>query len=197
MYHTYTTDGIVLQSISVGDANRRLLIFTKEFGLIYADVQSVRGHMSKLRPLIQNFSKGMFTLVRGKYGWKLINALPEGNYFYDRNTDFDRAELLGRAHALIVRFVGREDVVDDVLYDVFTRALELMMKKDKGQAEIIESLMTCRILRRLGFLTDDGLPKEIMSPYSNFSEAVMLQTAPLKGRINSRINTALRESGLV
>ena len=68
MYHAYTTDGIVLESESIGDANRRLVIFTKKFGLIYVSVQSVRGHLSKLRPSTQVFSRGMFTLIRGRYG---------------------------------------------------------------------------------------------------------------------------------
>src|SRR5690606_9783252 len=105
MYHIYTTEGLVLTSESLGDAHRKLMLFTREFGLIYVRVQGVRGHLSKLRSLTQVFSAGTFTLVRGRYGWRLINVIGDRNYFYDINNP-ETLSVLGRAHLLIKKFVG-------------------------------------------------------------------------------------------
>lgn len=194
MYHTYTTDAVVLQSESLGDAHRKLLLFTREFGLIYVRVQSVRGHLSKLRPLTQVFSRGVFTLVRGKYGWRLINVVGDENYFYETKGDETRL-VLARAQILIRKFVGIDEAQQEI-FDIFVKAMGMLPQSHNTEAHIIESLMTCRVLKLLGFLTDEGFPEEIISPYTDFSNDLILRTAPYKKRINSRINSALRESGL-
>ena len=55
-HYRYKTEAFILGSISTGEANRFIDIFTKELGRIRATARSVREERSKLRFSLQDFS---------------------------------------------------------------------------------------------------------------------------------------------
>ena len=58
-----------------GEADRNLLFFTKDFGMIMAHATSVRSSKSKLRPHIAIGVPLAITLLRSKTRWKITEAL--------------------------------------------------------------------------------------------------------------------------
>ena len=73
-YHIYTTKGIVLSSVPVGEADRIYKILTRDLGLVRARALSVRKSTSKLRGALEPFSLSQVSLVRGKEFWRLTSA---------------------------------------------------------------------------------------------------------------------------
>lgn len=74
MHQVYHTPAVVIKSIPVGEANKRIWIFTKEFGYIMAVMQGVRKSTAKLSAHSIDYSLISADLVRGKSVWRLINA---------------------------------------------------------------------------------------------------------------------------
>ena len=82
MYHKYNTEGVVIKSYEKGESSRNVVLFSEEFGLIYASVQNARGTYSKLKPGAQDFAFGNFTLLKGRHEWKMVGAQIGKNFFY-------------------------------------------------------------------------------------------------------------------
>lgn len=198
MYHTYSTDALVLESKAMGDSSRLLWLFTKDFGLILADVKSARGHLSKLRPSIQTYSYGLFTLVRGKRGWKVINVIGKGNHYYElRAKNEEGVVALARTHHIMRKLIGLDDTLHEEVFDLVTQAFNQMKMVTSKQAEVLESVLMCRMLGRLGYLTHEGLPEQIVSPYLNFSEELLNEAQTFRLAFNKRINSSLKQTGLL
>lgn len=73
-YTVHTTEGFILSSAPVGEANRIYHIFTREFGVIIATAQGVRLSQSKLRPHLLDYSFSSVSLVKGKEFWRITSA---------------------------------------------------------------------------------------------------------------------------
>lgn len=81
MYNIYNTDGIILKSFNIGEADKFFLIFTRELGLIEAIAQGIRKIESKNRYGLQDFSVSNISLVRGREVWRITNIIPQENLF--------------------------------------------------------------------------------------------------------------------
>ena len=73
-HHIYHTQGFVLSSRNVGEANKILTVFTRELGLIRATVQGIRLNKSKLKFSIQDLSFATIDFVKGKEVWRITSA---------------------------------------------------------------------------------------------------------------------------
>ncbi len=72
-YHHHT-EAIVVRSEPSGEANKRIWLFTREFGLVIAMVQGVRKPAAKLQSNITDYSVIAADLIRGKNTWRLISS---------------------------------------------------------------------------------------------------------------------------
>ncbi len=73
-YTVHTTEGFILSSTPVGEANRIYHIFTRNFGVIIATAQGVRLGKSKLRPHLLDYSFSSVSFVKGKDFWRITGA---------------------------------------------------------------------------------------------------------------------------
>lgn len=73
-YTIHTTEGFILSSTPIGEANRIYRIFTREFGVIVATAQGVRLNTSKLRPHLMDYVFSSISLVKGKEFWRITSA---------------------------------------------------------------------------------------------------------------------------
>ncbi|MBI5005317.1 MAG: DNA repair protein RecO [Candidatus Lloydbacteria bacterium] len=106
-YHIYTTDGIVLGSVSVGESNRYLYVLTKNLGLLGVRAQGIRELRSKLRFALTDFSHVRVALVRGKDVWRVTSAVPFSSYqalFFDK----EKLRVFARIASLLRRLVVGE-----------------------------------------------------------------------------------------
>ena len=70
----YQTEGIILNSLDQGEADKVLTVFTKEFGMLRLFARGTRRASSKLNKFLNIFSYGRFGFVAGKDSWHLIDA---------------------------------------------------------------------------------------------------------------------------
>lgn len=62
----YKTEGLILKSADWGDLDRLLTIYTRGYGKIQARAISARKKESKLRGLLEPFTRGQFLLAKSK-----------------------------------------------------------------------------------------------------------------------------------
>jgi recombinational DNA repair protein (RecF pathway) len=190
MYHKYNIKGIVIYDYEEGADSKKIAILSKELGLILAKVQSGRVLNSKLRSNIQNFSTGLFSLVSGKGGWKLVGAKTEKNYFELLKSDLIKVKVMANVASLLKRLLQGEEVGSN-LFTIVSNFFEFMVKAKREEIFFAECLVLLRILNQLGFLANE--PK--LEPYLkslSFEEEMFLGFSSNKGVFVSLINQSLR-----
>ncbi|MEK7163202.1 MAG: recombination protein O N-terminal domain-containing protein [Patescibacteria group bacterium] len=134
-YAVYSTRGFVLGSAPSGEASKIYLIYTEDFGLVRARAQSVRLLVSKLRYNLEDYSFGIFSLVRGREIWRLAGAekldLPKSSFL-----------ICARVLNLTKRLVQGEEKNEKLF-----KSLLSMTKR-----EISEPLILACVLDALGYL---------------------------------------------
>ena len=118
----YQTEGIIINRMDVGEADKFLTVFTKEFGMLKIFARSVRKVRSKLNVYLNLFSHARFGFVSGRGTWHLIDA-EDLSHFDEINNDERRSEVLGRASKFLERFHHGEGM-DIFLWQVFLPRLK-------------------------------------------------------------------------
>lgn len=194
MYDVHTTEGIVLESIPVGEANKRVIVFTKDFGMVHAVAQGIRFQKSKLRFRLVDYSVVSLSLVKGKGQWRLTNVLDYDNAFGLFQKDGGILEFRARIASLLKRLVRGEDA-DSELFTIVTQSFRDMVELAQEQRALLEILTVLRILYRLGYIGE----KDIVSKYCGAvlnDAAILAQVADEQKRLIRAINTSLTESQL-
>jgi len=205
MYTIHTTPGFVVSSKPVGEAGKLLFIFTKNLGLIRATAQGIRFEKSKLRPFIQDYSRGIFSFVRGKEYWRLTNAQEmsgldmSADKHETRELKLEDKKLVARIALLLNRLLqGEEEHVElfttlDAFFSFLKNgsALELT----ENQFQVLESLVVTRILHRLGYVSVLPELKEVIET-DNLSPDLLDELKDKRITMNQHINKALQESHL-
>ncbi len=203
MHAIYTTPGFVADSRPTGEAGKILSIFTRDFGMVSAIAQGIRFEKSKLRYHVQNYSLGIFSLVRGKEFWRLTSA-QEG----EAEVPVSARELVAKIAALLRRLLPGEDPHPE-LYELVAASLDFVRSSHGGagfaaqtgtelsseQAKTLESLIVLRILHSLGYIGNDASLNGFMDTFEITNE-VLAAAVPHRQDMNKAINSALRESHL-
>ena len=202
MYSITTTPGFIIDSRTIGEADKHLTIFTRDLGLIRAIASGIRYEKSKLRYHVADFSFGSFSFVRGKEIWRLTNA----EEFNSQNLKPGDLELLARLALLLRRLLHGEEPnpqLFDQLYicvrylgDKAVQAIEMT----EMQSQTLESLIVIRILHSLGYVGNDKEVADCFMTDENglfsTSDGLLADLAAKKALINKHINKALKESHL-
>ncbi len=149
-HRLYSTDAFVLGSRAVGESNRQIELFTRDFGLVRAVAQGVRFAQSKLRYSLYPYAYVRTTLVKGREVWRITGALEaEPSPFL---SDAKQLRIYASLCSLLVRFVHGEEA-DPELFDElsFLRTL-LSLELAAEFSRELELLGAVRILARLGYL---------------------------------------------
>ena len=80
----YKTEGLIIKSADLGELDRLLTIYTRGYGKIPARTISVRKKESKLKGLIEPFSRANFMLAKSKTIDIVTDVWPINDYFYLR-----------------------------------------------------------------------------------------------------------------
>ena len=119
----YQTEGIILNSLDQGEADKVLTVFTKEFGMMRLFARGTRRVMSKLNKFLNLFSYGRFGFVSGRDSWHLVDA-----------EDLEYLEVtfkpeFGRVSNFIERFCpgeGREKGMWEAFWDFIKSGDEIL-----------------------------------------------------------------------
>ncbi len=190
MYHKHHTRGVVIGGVSDGVSDRRVSIFTEDMGLVWAKVQSARSSISKLRNHCQDFTRGEFSLVHGKTGWRVVSIRAEDNLFELVKEATDKVRILGNVFVLLRRLLTGEEPNKPLFYTV-DNFLSFLVGAESSQLTIVEPLIIAKILYHLGFLKDDPeLADLIAEPDMTFGNLASL--APKRVSMIHLINESLK-----
>lgn len=153
MHHIYHTEAFILGSRPKGEDSKLLILYTRELGLIYAHAQGVRKISSKLRYVVQDFSRVQVDLVRGKEIWRLTTASPIHSYKHVTNSRASE-NILARIASLLIRLVPGEEASEEV-FQTLVRTYALLEVKGQSAEDhrALELLSIARILVALGYLS--------------------------------------------
>ncbi len=194
-HHIYKTEGIILGQFPVRESNLYLRIFTKDLGIIGAQVQGARELKSKLKASLGIYTYGYFDLVRGKEVWRTISA--------DRVDRFDnilshaiKKVVFARALGLLQRLTP-EEAPTEGFFDNVVDAFDFFEKKKLTPEEMksFESVFVMRVLHELGYWGED-------ERFSQFFKSKWIDPEILKNFVSYRkdatalINKSLQASHL-
>lgn len=194
MHHIYHTHGFVLSSINKGEANKMLIVYTREMGLVRAMVQGIRLSKSKLRFALQDFSYAKVDFVRGRDIWRITSASTITSFPYARS-DKQSILLIARVGKLIERLCDGEDP-NEKIFDDLIQALYLLDDTNISATsrEALELYLVLRIMNDLGYIGESEIFNKYLS--SSFDYTQMESLLKERQHIINHINKALNESQL-
>lgn len=189
----YQTPALILKTKNMREANKLIILYTREFGLLFVSSQSIRVLSSKMRFHTSSLSLVDVDLVEGRDIWKLtgihenISALTlAGTSWYDLSSNIAR---------VIMRLCKGEEsnlaLWEDIqsLYSYMTDYPEPSAKDRK----ILEIIIVVRILYHLGYWQGDD---EITQTGNFFDTSIHTYVETHRKKLISGIHDAFEESQL-
>lgn len=149
----YSSEGIVLARKSYSEADRILVLFSKNYGKLHLIAKGVRKPKSKKRGSLEVFSHIKFSAGRGK-DLDLVEEVETIDYFPKVRDDLRRVAVA----YFLVETVGRltrEEEKDVEVFNLLIRALK-NLRKGKSLKKLREDF-TYDILVLLGFWPKDKI----------------------------------------
>ena len=192
MYTKHHTEGLVLKSFDIGEADRGYHIFTRDLGLVYAKAKSVRELRSKLRFGLQELTHADMSFVRAKDTWRITHAQAKTHLFVALTPEREKVALVRRTMKLLRRLLQGEEK-DTELYDVVVKALTFLTQQDLSKENLanFEVLLVLRLLNTMGYLGEDRRFGYLLAaPYIN--DMHVSEAGRIRPRAVYEINRALR-----
>lgn len=197
MYEKYQTEALVLGNREMGEADRVIALFTRDFGLVRARASSIRTERSKMRFAVQDYARAGVSLVRGKRGWRLAGASALKSATGDRKC----VATFARIAELTMRLVHGEEK-NDYLFAVLAEAHDALMSAQGRPAlggrdisATIEIVCVARVLYALGYLSTEALETALFT-HTAYDHEHVLEAEAKRDQILSSINKAIAETHL-
>jgi len=193
MHDIFVTDGIVLGKRLFGEANTSIAVLTRDFGVIRVGARSARLERSKLRYGLETLTHGTFSLVRGRYEWKLTGAQDlSRNYF---GTTLSQRRSAGRVARLLLRLIHGEEEVSE-LYETVSAGLAYLAGDVREEdIEQVECVLVLRILSNLGYVEEGDAVRPFIESVQ-FTPALVADARALRPTLIRTINESLGATGL-
>src|ERR1035437_8561151 len=150
-HHIYHTRGIVIESYNVREANKSYWIFTRDLGMILASAQGVRLTASKLRFSLQPLSIAEISLVRGRSGWRVVNAREISNIYWRIKDIPQSVAMSSRVLRLVRRLVTGEEKNEALFDRLFEGLTYLAGGITTQQVMNLEFILLLQVLYTLGY----------------------------------------------
>ncbi len=191
MHTIHHTEAFVIKSLSAGEANKRVWLFTREFGLIAALAQGVRKSTAKLQAHITDYALIRVDLVRGKEVWRLISATMEHNPLADI-VRTARARAYVRTLSAVDRFLSGEDPSPE-LFDHLVEVLNTL-SDETVNTKAFDTLSVWRMLVLLGYVAVEDIEESFFK--DPFGEVVQKLDDVTLSRMIVAAQSAIKESQL-
>jgi len=139
--------GIVLSSMPVGEADRRVTILTLERGRITAFAKGARRPKSALLACTSGFTYGEFSLFEGRESYNLVNVT-NANYFDSLRTNLDDM-YMGLYFCELAGALSREESDDSDLFKLLYVSL-LALTKHVVERELIRRVYEIKAIAACG-----------------------------------------------
>jgi len=201
MHAIHHTEAIVIRSEPSGEANKRVWLFTREFGLVIAMVQGVRKPEAKLQSQINDYSVINADLIRGKSTWRLVSATVVAVPLQEkkrpvRQDSAQGRQPLARAYVRTLAFLERFLVGEGMHEELFDHilAIGVMVQKGEHDARIVDALSLWKMLALLGYIAIDENEEQLFT--LPFVEAVLLVDEPQIKKLVKSATDAITSSHL-
>ena len=152
MYNIHHTEGIILSSRDVGEADRIYTIYSKDFGKISVFAKGVRLEKSKLRGYLNLYSFIRISFVEGRDFLRLTDSeeimqpsldllLQAGENIY----------IVGRASSFIERMIRGQEK-DEALWNTIHSGFHYLYSFSMIP-QFFEPLFNARLMHRLGYVS--------------------------------------------
>ena len=144
----YKTEGIIIKAADLGELDRLLFVYTRGYGKISVRAISARKKESKLRGLLEPFTRGQFVLAKSKT--------------IDIITDFEVADSFSHLHKnlenlayayyfaeLIDKLITHAEADEDV-WRLVARVFEVLNQK-RGDLAEIKVMFEDKLVEFLGY----------------------------------------------
>jgi DNA repair protein RecO len=193
-HHIYHTQGFILGSAIVGEANRYITIFTRELGVIGAVAQGIRKIDSKLRYALQDYSYARVDVIRGKHSWRITSAQPQAD-FAALGADPEAFALYAKLLGIIRRLCSGEEPNEILYAEVHEAFLFLNHAQLSSEARSgFELVFLIRLLHNLGHMQPFARLEAYLG--APIDEPLCIEAHKEKSVLVREINTALKESQL-
>ncbi|MDD2935382.1 MAG: DNA repair protein RecO [Candidatus Pacebacteria bacterium] len=194
----YNTEGIILGSFPVGEADKFFRIFTRELGLIEATAQGVRKTESKNRYGLQDFSLSDISLVRGREVWRITNVSTMKNLFFDLEEKKEARDSLIKIILFVQKLVHGEEK-NEKLFDLILSAFEFLKQKEINATSLknFELIYFLKILDNLGYF-DQSIQEEKFKDFLSYDidDDLINKMSLVEKDAQREIEGALRETHL-
>lgn len=189
MYTKYHTDALVLGNYESGEADRAIVLYTRDFGLVRARAGGVRLEKSKMRYALHSYAYSRVSLVRGKNGWRAAGAtstraLPTGG----------AATSFARIAALASRLIAGEER-NDYLFAALSDAHASLAHSSLESIPTIEIMCVARVLYALGYISAEAQETTIFS-HTTYADEHVAEAHHAQDALLASINKALNETHL-
>jgi len=189
-YQQYRTEAIVLRSFSAKEADKVLVLFAREFGLLYVRAVSLREEKSRQRYSLQDLSLANVGIVRGKGGWRLVGASLTASHPREE----DSMRTYARLASMVVSLVHGEER-NDYLFNTLEQA-HGALSEGTLPPQSLEIICAVKILYALGYFSPDESQKRLLEDAPYTAELCACAESMRKPLVRG-INNALRESQLI
>ncbi len=190
MYQKYSTEALVLGSYESGEADKAVVLFTRDFGLVRARATSLRSEKSKMRYSLQHYSRSDVSLIKGKRGWRMAGASAVVTAVGDKRG----IAAFARIAELTMRLVGADEK-NEYLYLALAEAHTALMQEKTDAFGMIEIVCVARILYSLGYISNEAMQTALFT-HTAYTGESLLEAETLRDTLLSSINRAIAETQL-
>lgn len=165
-------NAIVLSVMPVGEADRRLLLLSKELGKISAFARGARRPTSTLIGAARPFSFGVFTLSAGRSSYTVQKA-EISEYFEDLSRDVEKSAY-GFAFSELSAYFARENEDGTEALSLLYYALK-SLQRGQIPMKLVQIAFECRLIALNGLMPSFAACARCRKPLTEgaFSSALM------------------------
>lgn len=191
MYEIYETESFIFRSYNLSESNKRTLIFSKDFGLIWVESSGSRKIESKFRPFLQDFSHLKLFLVRGKNKFRVTGGDMCSNVFFEfKNNRKEKIIKVQNFFSLIEKILIKNHQEEEI-FELTKKFIENLKKSKIEELQKNEIIFIVRLLIHFGYFNQEFLrDREIK--IDDDVEDINIQDNEIK-RIIREINEQLRK----
>ncbi len=193
MHRIVATEGVVLRKRGVGEANTLVAILSLELGLVRASARSARLAKSKLRYGLETMTEGRFSLVKGRYEWKVVGVERLSREGLAQSAASRRA--FGRVARLLLRLIHGEEPVPALYHCVRAGFAALAEASSESLVEHIECVLVLRILAHLGYVPHHAALQPFVDD-DQYGPELVAAAAATRALLIRTINESLGATGL-
>lgn len=152
--NNYVTDAINLKSYNLNDADKIIVMYSKDNGLIKGVAKGIKKPKSKLGARMDLLVANSLQLLKGRSMDTIIQAQTLNNFKKTRE-DFDKLMLSSYISELVINFGEGSENASKEIYDLLYKALNRISdSKDKKEALIAVIKFQLKILLIMGFCVE-------------------------------------------